>query len=102
MEFIMYGTITNSRNEVQRAARDNAYATPLSEFHPGNPELFRFDTLWPYFERLRNEEPVHFCSTSPVGSYWSVTKYNDIMHVDTTAGICPAWRSGEAREPALQ
>jgi cytochrome P450 len=30
---------------------------------------------------------VHFCSTSPVGNYWSVTKYNDIMHVDTTAGI---------------
>jgi hypothetical protein len=30
----MYGTITNSRNEVQRAARDKAYATPLSEFHP--------------------------------------------------------------------
>jgi hypothetical protein len=50
----MYGTITNSRNEVQRAARDKAYATPLSEFHPGNPELFRSDTLWPYFERLRN------------------------------------------------
>ena len=58
----------------------------LSEFHPGNPELFRSDTLWPYFERLRNEEPVHFCTTSPVGTYWSVTKYNDIMHVDTNRG----------------
>ena len=56
------------------------------EFHPGHPELFRTDSLWPYFERLRNEEPVHFCSTSPVGNYWSVTKYNDIMHVETNAG----------------
>jgi cytochrome P450 len=74
-----------ARQEGQRAARAQAYATPLSEFHPGNPELFRTDTLWPYFERLRNEEPVHFCATSPVGSYWSVTKYNDIMHVDTNA-----------------
>ena len=71
----------------QRAARENAYATPLSEFHPGNPELFRSDTLWPYFERLRNEEPVHFCSTSPVGNYWSVSKYNDIMHVETNPAI---------------
>jgi hypothetical protein len=87
LEFAMHGTTTNVRNEVQRAAREKAYATPLSEFHPGNPELFRSDTLWPYFERLRNEEPVHFCATSPVGNYWSVTKYNDIMHVDTTAGI---------------
>jgi len=31
--------------ERQRAARENAYATPLSKFHPGNPELFRTDTL---------------------------------------------------------
>src|SRR5271154_6601796 len=71
----------------QRAASENAFAMPLSESHPGNPELFRSDTLWPYFERLRNEEPVHFCSTSPVGNYWSVTKYHDIMHVETRA--CP-------------
>jgi cytochrome P450 len=77
----------NIARERQRAAREKAYATPLSEFHPGNPELFRADTLWPYFERLRNEEPVHFCTTSPVGSYWSVTKYNDIMHVDSNAAI---------------
>jgi cytochrome P450 len=75
------------RDQRTRAAREKAYATPLSEFHPGNPELFRTDTLWPYFERLRNEEPVHFCATSPVGSYWSVTKYNDIMHVDSNAAI---------------
>ena len=83
----MHGTTLGTRDEVQRAAREKAYATPQSEFHPGNPELFRSDTQWPYFERLRNEEPVHFCSTSPVGNYWSVTKYNDIMHVDTNAAI---------------
>jgi hypothetical protein len=70
----------------QRAARENAYATPLSKFHPGNPELFRTDTLWTYFERLRQEAPVHFCSTSPVGNYWSVTKYSDIMRVDPKRG----------------
>jgi cytochrome P450 len=79
--------MVSAHDEIQRAARDGAYATPLSEFHPGNPELFRSDTIWPYFERLRNEEPVHFCSTSPVGNYWSVTKYNDIMHVDTSPKI---------------
>jgi cytochrome P450 len=56
---------------------------PLEDFHPGNPELFRTDTIWPYFERLRNEAPVHYCTTSPVGEYWSITKYADIMHVET-------------------
>jgi cytochrome P450 len=66
-----------------RAARERAYSTPLSDFHPGNPELFRTDTIWPYFERLRKEAPVHYCTNSPVGEYWSITKYRDIMHVET-------------------
>jgi cytochrome P450 len=83
----MQGTIRASLDDRQRTAREKAYSTPLSDFHPGNPELFRTDTIGPYFERLRNEEPVHFCSTSPVGNYWSVTKYNDIMHVENNPGI---------------
>ena len=83
----MHGTKRAALDERQRSAREKAYATPLSEFHPGHPELFRTDTLWPYFERLRKEEPVHFCSTCPVGDYWSVTKYIDIMLVDTHAAI---------------
>src|SRR5205809_6984331 len=83
----MHGTTSAAAVERRRIAREKAYATPLSEFHPGNPELFRSDTLWPYFERLRNEEPAHFCSTSPVGNYWSVTRYDDIMHVATHASI---------------
>jgi cytochrome P450 len=83
----MHGTIAAARIERQRAARERAYATPLSEFHPGAPQLFYDDTLWPYFERLRKEEPVHFCTTCPVGDYWSVTRYNDIMHVDTNPAI---------------
>jgi len=68
-------------------ARARAYATPLDQFHVGHPELFRSDTLWPWFERLRREAPVHFCSTSPVGNYWSVTRYHDIMHVETNPAI---------------
>ena len=39
------------------------------------------------FERLRKEEPVHYCTNAPIEPYWSVTKYNDIMHVDTNHGI---------------
>jgi hypothetical protein len=26
---------------------------PLAEIDPANAELFRTDTMWPYFERLR-------------------------------------------------
>jgi cytochrome P450 len=75
------------QQELLRAAREAAYSTPLVDFHPGAPQLFRNDTLWPYFERLRKEEPVHYCTKSPIEPYWSVTKYNDIMHVDTNHGI---------------
>jgi cytochrome P450 len=76
-----------TRLSLQEEARQRAYAMPLSDFHVGAPELFRTDTLWPYFERLRKEEPVHFCTTSPVGEYWSVTKFNDIMHVETNPQV---------------
>ena len=79
----MQETLARTQSETQREARARAYAMPLSQFHVGNPELFRTDTLWPYFERLRKEEPVHWCSTSPVGNYWSVTKYNDIVQVES-------------------
>src|ERR1700716_1036575 len=79
--------IRADRNERLRAAREEAYSTPLGEFHPGAPRLFQDDTLWPWFERLRKEEPVHYCTNAPIEPYWSVTKYNDIMHVDTNHGI---------------
>ena len=75
------------KTERLRQAREEAYSTPLKDFHPGAPQLFRDDTLWPWFERLRKEEPVHYCTNSPIEPYWSVTKYNDIMHVDTNHGI---------------
>ena len=52
-----------------------------------NSDIFMYgDAIYPLFERLRNEDPVHFCPEScveGVGAYWSVTKYNDIMSVDT-------------------
>src|ERR1700692_4881223 len=80
-------SVRADKAELLRLAREEAYATPLSEFHPGAPKLFQNDTLWPWFERLRKEEPVHYCTNAPIEPYWSVTKYNDIMHVDTNHGI---------------
>ena len=80
-------SVRADKAELARQAREEAYSTPLSEFHPGAPKRFQDDTLWPWFERLRKEEPVHYCTNSPIEPYWSVTKYNDIMHVDTNHGI---------------
>ncbi|MDX9997844.1 MAG: cytochrome P450 [Phenylobacterium sp.] len=71
--------------DLQRAAREAAYSMPLEEIDPAEPELFRTDTHWPYFERLRKEDPVHWATSrfEDVGGYWSVTRFNDIMAVDT-------------------
>jgi len=68
---------------VEKNARDAAYALPLDKLNVAQPILFQTNTMWPYFERLRREDPVHFCAESEFGSYWSITKYNDIMAIDT-------------------
>jgi len=66
-----------------KQAREEAYSIPLEALNPAQPRLFQSDTMWPYFERLRNEAPVHFTAESEFGPYWSISKYNDIMAVDT-------------------
>ena len=69
--------------DLKEAARAKAWSMPLEDINPADPELFRTDTMWPYFERLRKENPVHYQPEHEFGPYWSVTKYNDIMDVDT-------------------
>jgi cytochrome P450 len=64
-------------------ARAKVWSLPLDTLDPAQPELFQADAFWPYFERLRAEDPVHFTPESRYGPYWSITKYNDIMAVDT-------------------
>jgi cytochrome P450 len=83
----MHGTIDLAAEPHLRAARDHAASLPLAEFDVANPELFKTDTLWPYFDRLRREEPVHYCKDSMFGPYWSVTKYNDIMEIETNHAV---------------
>ena len=83
----MHGTIDVAENIKQEAARDRAYSIPLEELNPGDPELFRSDSFWPYFDRLRKEAPVHYCKDSMFGPYWSITKYNDIMDIETNHAV---------------
>jgi len=74
----MHGTI-----DAMEEARKHAYSIPIDKVDPGHPELFRKDTFWPYFDRLRKEDPVHHCVSEIFGPYWSITKYNDIMEIET-------------------
>ncbi len=70
-----------------RKPTSDPYSIPIEEIDVSNPEIFRDNRMWPYFERLRREDPVHYCAESEFGPYWSVTKYNDIMAVDTNHAV---------------
>ncbi|MBX3706685.1 MAG: cytochrome P450 [Pseudomonadales bacterium] len=60
----------------------DAYELPLEQVDPARGELFFRDAQWSFFRRLREEDPVCFHAESPFGPYWSVTRYEDIKHVD--------------------
>ena len=70
-----------------KAAIDDARTIPLEAIDVSGLDLWSSDTHWPYFERLRREDPVHYCAKSEFGAYWSITKYNDIMAVDTNHDV---------------
>ncbi len=78
----MHGTVKQADD-----ARERAYSIPLEDIDVGNPELFRTNSFWPYFDRLRKEDPVHYCQGGMFGPYWSVTKYNDIMEIETNHAV---------------
>ena len=62
---------------------DDVWSVPLDRIDVSNPHLYQDDTWRPYFARLREQDPVHWCEQGIYGSYWSVTRYRDIMAVDT-------------------
>ena len=77
-----------------RPGADYAYNTPLEDLDPSNALLWPNEEHWPIFERLRNEDPLHWCKAAwesgdrsndapPIGPYWSVTRYEDVMAIDT-------------------
>ena len=62
----------------------NAPATSLADLDPSDPTLQAEDTWRPVFKRLRAEAPLQYTAdTELFGSFWSVTRYQDIRYVDT-------------------
>jgi cytochrome P450 len=79
------------------AARARVQALPLDQLNPADVQGFVDDTVGFTLERLRREAPVHR-SHSPIegmGDYWSVTRYKDIMAVDTNHAVFSSdWTHG--------
>jgi len=82
-------------DETQRLAREEAFSLPLDRIDVSKPRLFQDDTVGHYFERLRRDDPVHLQHNDFYGPFWSVTRYQDIMAVDTHHAVFSSdWTQG--------
>ena len=61
----------------------DALTMPLEDIDVSDPRLLEQDAWRPFFERLRREDPVHYQANSPFGPYWSITRFEDIVAVDS-------------------
>jgi cytochrome P450 len=74
----LYHTHHERGAEIEPAAEVDLATLDITD-----PELWRREAYWDRFERMRREDPVHYCPDSFSGAFWSVTRYDDIMSVDT-------------------
>jgi cytochrome P450 len=64
-------------------SRTDQMDRPIDSVDVSDPSLYETDSWRPIFARLRSEAPVHYCADSPFGPYWSITRFEDIMAVDS-------------------
>ncbi len=75
-------------NSVDQGVLDRIRTMPIDELDVADTEIFRSDAVFTAFERLRREDPVHYCSTNSLyGPYWSITKFKDIIGIETKPQI---------------
>jgi cytochrome P450 len=81
----------------EAAAKQRVGSMSLVGLNPADPQHFVDGIESHIFDRLRAEDPVHrsISQVPEVGEYWSVTGYQDIMHVDTHPDIFSSdWSKG--------
>lgn len=84
----MTDTVGTTDDQIERKSRwsmvgQDPYAMKIEDIDIAHPGIWAANEFLPFLKRLREEDPVHFCANSAVGPYWSVMKFEDIMHVDT-------------------
>ena len=86
------------REGIDRSTLEKPLATaetPLAEIDVSRPELYALDRWQPVFEKLRREDPIHYCEKSVYGPFWSLTTYKPIVHVESLPDIYSSdWRNG--------
>jgi cytochrome P450 len=74
-------------NLAKDTPRGEPWSLPLSTLDPSDGTLYQRGLLHDYMRRLRQEDPVHWSPTGPTGPYWSITKFNDIVEIETKPHI---------------
>jgi len=65
-------------------ADSDPWTLPLEDIDLAQGIIFQTQKHHEYFKRLRQENPVHYHANNPdIGPFWSITRYQDIMAVDT-------------------
>ena len=59
------------------------WSTPIERLDPSRAEFYVNGDQYAVFKRLRDEDPVHYLADSQFGPFWSITRFNDIMAVDS-------------------
>ena len=60
---------------------EDPLSIPLEDINVSDAHSLMYDNHWGYSERLRKEDPIHFCKNSLFGPHWSATKLNDTMGI---------------------
>lgn len=60
---------------------------PLETLDPSVPERFADGSADAMFARLRQEAPIHYCSNSRFGPFWSICLYEDIVEIEALPQI---------------
>jgi cytochrome P450 len=70
----------------EAVALPDAQTMPLADIDVSDPRLLEQDAWRPFFARLRKEDPVHYQAESSFGPFWSITRFDDIVAVDSDPG----------------
>jgi cytochrome P450 len=68
-------------------ALGDPWTVPIEQIDVSHARLYQSDCWHDWFARLRRDDPVHFTADSQFGPYWSVTRYKDIMKVETNPQV---------------
>jgi len=67
----------------EAAVLPDAQTVALDDIDISDPRLLQQDAWRPFFARLRKEDPVHYQAASNFGPFWSITRFDDIVAVDS-------------------